>query len=207
MSLGSLNFDDISETDLNGLIEVGVPEGFKIEYKRELYGNSHNNKKEAFKDISSFANSFGGHLIIGIKEDNGIPIEITALQDINPDEEIQRFENLIRDGIEPRLTGVKIKAIPIKSGGHVIIIRIPRSWNPPHRVSAKNINRFYIRNSAGSHEVSVEELRTLFNLSATVHEKIQAFRKERLAILSADEGPMKIIHEGRLILHILHFAL
>ena len=37
MSLGTLNFDDISEGDLKELIDVGVPEGLKIDYKRDLY--------------------------------------------------------------------------------------------------------------------------------------------------------------------------
>ncbi len=203
MSLGTLNFDDISEGDLKELIDVGVPEGLKIDYKRDLYGTSDNDKKEALKDISSFANSFGGHLIIGMDENKGIPTEITGLHGINTDTEIQRLENLARDGIEPRITGLKIKPILLKSDKFVILIRIPKSWNPPHRVSARNVNRFYVRNSTGAHEVSVEELRSLFNLSASVHDRIQSFRRERLAILSADEGPMKIRHGGRLILHIV----
>lgn len=206
MSLGNLNFDDISLNDLKELINVGVPEGLNIDYKRDLYGNSDHDKKEVLKDISSFANSFGGHLIIGIAEANGVPIEIPGLQNINPDTEIQRIENLTRDGVEPRIMGLKIKAIQLESGNHVLIIRIPRSWNPPHRVRAQNINRFYIRNSGGTHEVSVEELRALFNLSASVHDRIHSFRRERLSILSADEGPMIIGHEGRLILHIVPFS-
>lgn len=46
MSLGNLNFDDISLNDLNELTNVGVPEGLNIDYKRDLYGNSDNDKKE-----------------------------------------------------------------------------------------------------------------------------------------------------------------
>ncbi len=206
MSLGNLNFDDISEDNLNELIDVGVPEGLNIDYKRDLYGNSNEDKKEALKDISSFANTFGGHLVIGIDEDNGIPNAIPGLYGINPDSEIQRLVNLTRDGIEPRITGLKIKAIKLDSGNFVILIRIPRSWNPPHRVSAYNINRFYVRNSSGVHEVSVEELRALFNLSASVRDRITAFRRERLAILSADESPIRIEHHGRLAIHIVPFS-
>lgn len=206
MSLGNLNFDDISVNDLNELINVGVPEGLNIDYKRNLYGNSDDDKKEVLKDISSFANSYGGHLIIGIEEANGIPIEIPGLQNINPDDEILRIVNLTRDGIEPRITGLKIKAIQLASGNHVLVIRIPRSWNPPHRVSARNTNRFYVRNSGGTHEVSVEELRALFNLSVSINDRIHSFRRERLSILSVDEGPMRIGHEGRLVLHIVPFS-
>ncbi len=209
MSLGNLNFDDISLNDLNELINIGVPEGPNIDYKRDLYGNSDEDKKELLKDVSSFANSFGGHLIIGMKEVNGVPTEISGLRNINPDQEILRITNLTRDGIEPRITGLKIKSIPLESNNYVLVIRIPRSWNPPHRVSARNINRFYIRNSGGTHEVSVDELRSLFIVSSSINDKIRAFRRERLSMLSVDEGPVKISHEehgGRLVLHIVPFS-
>ena len=206
MALGNLNFDEISLDDLEELIKTGIPEGLNIEYKRDLYGNSDNDKREALKDISSFGNSFGGHLIIGMTDIDGIPKELTGLQNDIPDIAIQRLENLARDGIEPRITGIRMKSISIDSGRYVIVIRIPRSWNPPHRVRVNNVNRFYIRNSAGAHEVSVEELRSLFTLSATIQDKILAFRRERLSKISANEGPIKIESEGRLILHIIPFS-
>ncbi len=54
MSLGNLNFDDISVNDLNELINVGVPEGLNIDYKRDLYGNLDEAKKELLKDALLF---------------------------------------------------------------------------------------------------------------------------------------------------------
>lgn len=163
-------------------------------------------REKLYKDISSFGNSFGGHLIIGMNAVKGIPRELTGLTNSNSDTEILKLENLVRDGIEPRITGIRMKSIPLDSGSFVILIRIPRSWNPPHRVRANNVNRFYVRNSAGVHEVSVEELRSLFSLSATVQDRIVAFRRERLSILSANEGPIKIESGGRLLLHVIPFS-
>ena len=206
MAIGNLNFDEISLDDLKELIKTEVPEGLNIEYKRELYGYSDNDKREALKDISSFGNSFGGHLIIGMTAIDGIPKELTGLQNDAPDIAIQRLENLARDGLEPRITGIRMKPISLDSGRYVVLIRIPRSWNPPHRVRANNVNRFYIRNSAGAHEVSVEELRSLFTFSVTVQDRILAFRRERLSKLSANEGPIKIESQGRLLLHIIPFS-
>jgi hypothetical protein len=203
MSIGNVNFDQIAEKDLTDHINVGVPEGLYIDYKRDLYGPSEGDKKEALKDISSFANSFGGHIIIGMEESNGIPTVLPGIKSGDPDKEILRLENLVRDGIEPRITGIKMRAINLSGGGFALIIRIPKSWNPPHRVSAKGVNRFYGRNSAGAHELSVEELRILFNLGANIHDRIRAFRIQRLGIISADEGPILIERGGRLILHVV----
>jgi hypothetical protein len=207
MSLGRLNFDQIAAPDLQSLIDTGVPEGLAIEYKAGLYGRNDAGVKEFLKDVSSFANTAGGHLIIGMDESDGFAVRIVPLTELNPDEEVLRLENLLRDGVEPRLSGARIRAVPIGTTGFVIVIRVPRSWNPPHRVSARNTNRFYIRNSAGSHEVSVEELRVLFNVSATVHDRIRAFRQERLAKISAGETPVALANElGKTVLHIVPFS-
>lgn len=46
MAIGNHNFDEITIDDLNELIEVGVPEGLNIEYKRDLYGESDGDKKK-----------------------------------------------------------------------------------------------------------------------------------------------------------------
>ena len=66
MSIARTNFDEVSEADLNDLIVADVPEGLAIEYKRDPYGFSDADKKEALKDITSFANAAGGHLVIGM---------------------------------------------------------------------------------------------------------------------------------------------
>jgi predicted HTH transcriptional regulator len=137
MSLSSISFDDISERDLRDQIQAGVPEGILVDYKRDLYGRSDADVKEFLKDVSSFANTAGSHLIIGIDEAAGVPTAIAALSGINPDQELQHLESLARDGLEPRVVGLRMKAVPISSGGFVIVLRIPKSWNPPHRVMAK----------------------------------------------------------------------
>ena len=206
MPITRTNFDDVDEADLVELLEVGVPEGLMIEYKRDVYGNSDAEKNEALKDISSFANSSGGHLIIGIAEADGVPTELGGLPGIDLDAEILRLENLLRDGIEPRIVGVRIRRISLATGESALILRIPRSWNPPHRVTARNVNRFYVRHSAGVHETSIEELRHLFLASADIEDRIRAFRADRLQRVAANQGGVPIANEGRLILHIVPFA-
>src|SRR5215204_4027733 len=106
MSLSNISFEDISERDLLDQIQAGVPEGPVVEYKRDMYGRADGD--EFLKDVSSFANTLGGHLIIGMDESAGIPNKISALTS-DPDQELQRLENLARDGIEPRIVGLRMK--------------------------------------------------------------------------------------------------
>jgi Putative DNA-binding domain len=203
MSIGRMNFDDISEADLNDLIQAGVPEGLVIDYKRDPYGSSDADKKEALKDITSFANSAGGHLIIGMEETNGVPTGLTGLPGVDPDALVNRLESLVRDGVEPRTVGVRMRAVGLKDGGVTLVIRVPRSWNPPHRVSSAGTNRFYVRNSGGAHEASVEELRVLFTLAADAQQRIKAFRSERIATIKAGQGPVLLPANGRLFVHLV----
>lgn len=206
MSIERADFDAISEADLQELIEAQVPEGHRIEYKRESYGNTDANKREFLKDISAFANSHGGHLLLGVEEKEGVAANLIGLKNGNSDTELQRLEQLAKGGVEPRIPGLRMKAIPLSSGNHVLILRIPRSWNPPHRVIAHGSNRFYLRHSAGVHEPNVEELRTLFTQSTSAIEQARLFRNERLASIQAGVGERPLANEGRFIFHIIPVA-
>ena len=190
MSIGRTNFEEISEADLNDLIQAGVPEGLAIEYKRDAYGNRDSDKKEALKDITAFANSAGGHLIIGMEETNGVPTGLLGLPGVDIDPLINRLESLVRDGVEPRMVGIRMRRVNLTGGASAVVIRIPKSWNPPHRVSTANTNRFYVRNSGGAHEASVEELRVLFTLAADAQERIKSFRSDRYHQRNRALGPV-----------------
>lgn len=204
MPFERIDFETLSETNLRDLVVAGTPEGRTIEFKRDNYGRSDADVREFLKDVSSFANTEGGHLIIGLNESNGCAHEICAITDETSDQALQRLESLIRDGIEPRIYGVRIKAIPIASGGFVAVVRVPRSWYPPHRVSARGSNRFFARNSSGVHEASVEELRMLFSFSATASDRMKQFRRERLSLIDSGETPVPLADDhGRLVLHII----
>jgi Schlafen, AlbA_2 len=204
MALSSLSFDDVSERDLLDQIQAGVPEGVLVDYKRDLYGRTDADVREYLKDISSFANTAGGHLILGMDEAAGIPTALAPLSG-DSDQELQRLENLARDGLEPRIVGLRMKAVLVTGGsGYAIVLRIPKSWNPPHRVAARNTNRIYGRNSAGAYEFSVEELRVVFTSAATALDRVRAFRAERLARIDAGEAIVPLAVDcGRLVVHLV----
>ncbi|WGR92055.1 hypothetical protein MTX20_28015 [Bradyrhizobium sp. ISRA435] len=133
----------------------------------------------------------------------GIATAITPLSG-DPDQDLQRLENLARDGIEPRISGLRMRALPISSGGYVVVLRIPKSWTPPHRVSARNSNRIYGRNSAGAYEFSIDELRVIFTSSAAVLDRVRAFRAERLARIASGDAIVPLVqNRGRLVVHLV----
>lgn len=207
MSLFNKPLESIKERDLQELLDNKVSEIRKtIEYKRSLPGNSDREKKEFLFDVSSFANTIGGDLIYGIKEKQGVPVEVCGLQGYDPDKEILRLESIIRSGIAPRIYGVSSQPIPLEASGVVIIIRTPRSYALPHMVTFKGCSKFYSRNSGGKHPLDVSELRRLFALSETTAERIRVFRLERLGKIVSGETPVLLEKVPKIVLHIIPFG-
>lgn len=193
----------ITEDDLQTL---ETPEGKTIDYKESLPGNTYDDKKEFLADVSSFANASGGYLIIGIREENGVPVDVCGLSGIDPDAEILRLENMIRDNIEPRIPGVSMWPVPLSTSNVAIIVRIPHSWAQPHVVNYQRHWRFYSRNSAGKYPLDVAEVRTAFALSETMTERIRLFRTERLGKIVAEETPVTVGNNAKIVLHIIPFG-
>lgn len=203
MLLNGKLIDDVIESDLQTLIDNQVFEKKTIEYKRELKCNKDSDKKEFIHDVSSFANASGGHLIFGVKEDQGVPIEISGLEINDVDKEKLRLEDIIRNGIAPRIPVYTIHPIALRNGKYVIIIDIPRSFALPHMVTFQNSSRFYSRNSAGKYQLDINELRTAFTVSQTLVDQIRDFRRERLSMIISDETPVVLIKDAKLVLHLV----
>jgi enamine deaminase RidA (YjgF/YER057c/UK114 family) len=128
---------------------------------------------------------------------------LTGLFLSDTDAEKLRIDNIIRDGISPRIQGIGIEPVKLKNGNVALIIYIPQSWSSPHMVSFKSSSRFYARNSAGKYQLDVQEIRQAFLLSETALEKIRNFRLERIAKISASELPIQLTSNIKIIAHIL----
>ena len=199
------NVNEITKDDLQALIDNSKLEGKTIEYKQSLPDNSDSDKKEFLADISSFSNASGGDLIYGITEDRdkGVPKKLEGLTIENIDREINRLESMIRDGIEPRISGIVHKPINLSNSKVALIIRIPRSWNSPHRVSFKGQDKFYTRSAKGKYPMDVTELRIAFNLSETITERIRRFREDRISKIFANETPVPFYDTAKIVLHLI----
>ncbi|MBA7514847.1 hypothetical protein ES705_06882 [subsurface metagenome] len=153
--------EEISISDLEALIENSVKESRTIEYKEILNLSSSDEKKKFLKQVSSFANASGGDIIFGIrtsKTDKRKPEVITGTTISSEDAKLLQINNIIRTGLQPRITEPKIQFIPFQDELYFIVIRVKRSFLSPHRVSIEGYNKFYSRGAAGKFEMSVEQL-------------------------------------------------
>ena len=63
-----------------------------------------------------------------VAEEEGVPIDVPGLAGIDADAEIRRLDSIVRDGVDPRIPVVRIRAIVGFAGGPVLIFQIPQCW-------------------------------------------------------------------------------
>jgi len=189
--------------DIKIIVQDKIPESRTLDYKRDLPPQTDGGNKELLKDISAFANTFGGYLIYGIEEKEGAPTEILGV-DVNDFDVLkQRFENLLRTGVDPVIRGVDYCAIDISNSKKIVVIKIPRSIARPHVVKIKEHFRFYGRNPSGVHQLEIEDLRRAFLESETFVTKIKNFRSDRLSAISTNETFMPLPSGAKIVLHLI----
>ena len=133
----------------------------------------------------------------------GIPENADGLESINADSEILRLESSIRTGIDPRVPGVRTKAIEGFPKGPVLVMWIPKSWSSPHMVIYKNHSRFYSRSSNGKYPLDVTEIRSAITLSESLPDKIRRLRDDRIARIVADETPVSLEARPKVVVQVV----
>jgi hypothetical protein len=199
------NLEQITNEDLQALIDNAVLERRTLDYKQSLPRRTDSSKKEFLADVSSFANAAGGDLIYGISQDSetGKPRELIGLLVKNVDQEILRLDNLIRNGIDPRIPSVEIQPCPLSNSRVALIIRVKKSWISPHRVIFGGHDKFYSRSSNGKYPLDVTELRTAFAVASSNVEKVKKFREERISRIFANETPLPFFETAKIVAHII----
>ena len=205
--------DQIDAADIRSLLTSHVPEGERMEFKRELPGKGTSNrdpwmlgqmtigrhaKDQILKEVVSFANAYGGALVLGIAEDrNATPPVAKAICAIPKCEELaERFRLIFRDRVEPKLPSCDIQAVVT---GHadegVVVFRIPgRSRLAPHRIKGTWICP--VRRWDRSEEMSMRQIqdmtlnvtRGLERLDKKLRKRAARFEKEFKRLTSPDNA-------------------
>lgn len=180
-------------------------EARRIDYKTQV-GNSDEAKREFLADVSSFANASGGDLLIGVEDTGGAASGLPGVPEADADHDILRLENIIRDGIDPRVPGLETHPVGLGNGRSVLVLRVPRSWAAPHMVTFRGLSRFFSRNSAGKYQLDVGEIRAAFVGAESARERLRSLRRERLARIVADDVVATPAGRGKLVLHLFPFS-
>lgn len=183
------NIDSLTFEDVEWLIDNKVTEDQRLEYKREVWGNSEASKKEMLKDIVSMANRYGGYIIIGLDEgDNNEAVSFSNV----PDAEARKDEILssLFANTQPRLQSIKIKILT-KENVTIMAISIPNSFRKPHMITFSGINQFWIRHDRQKMPMSIDEIQgSIINTSNTTKDIQSSFViQKRIIELQSNNQP------------------
>ena len=125
---------DVTSVDLQELLTEGAVENVRLEFKREVPG-----KDETLKKLSSFANTFGGYLVIGA-EDRNSDGRLTGLPGVD---EVPGFKQRIvqwcYDAASPPIEPFVSQPLPAPGNENKMcyVIYIPESEEAPHFLNSR----------------------------------------------------------------------
>ena len=166
--------DEIGTADIQALIDLEVPEGEQIDFKKEppgergkpdpwMNGGKMVNyaKDRILKEVVAFANAYGGVLVIGIDESDTKPAVAARIAPVPRCVELAESLKLVfRDRVEPQLARVEIVGIETKSDGSgVVVIRVGKSRLAPHRITRTLICP--VRRGDRSEEMRMREIQDM----------------------------------------------
>jgi hypothetical protein len=121
----------------------------------------------------------------------------------NTEAQVRRLEDLLRNGVSPRISGLQFKVVGGFANGPIIILRVPRSWHGPHMVTLGTKPAFFSRSANGKFPLDLKQIRFAFanneNLTATV----RSFLEGRIGKILADDTPVPLAPNPKTVLHVL----
>lgn len=162
-------------------------EGLRVEYKRTLDENVRRNLP---KVLSSFANSLGGLIVIGVNATNGVP-QLPIEGFAAPEEELAlTVENICLQGINPPVAP-RITIVPSDTADHIfLVIEVDESWDAPHAI--ENSKRVYVRTGNAANPYDLAEVDLIIELikrregPSSRRERIMALAHERARTVVPD---------------------
>ena len=198
--------NDITEYDLQSLVDQKENEGRNLDYKKTLILGNPRFAEELRKDVSAFANSAGGDLVFGISEQGGTPQALCGF-DLGSST-AEQYQNglieILQSRIKPRIQGIAIRMLSISNGKSVAIVRIPKSFARPHQIEVGSKDfQFWFRHDRTNQRMDVDELRTVILSSDTLTERLRSFRIERIGNVLSGQTPIALLDCTKIVMHLV----
>jgi hypothetical protein len=196
------HLNQLDETKLQQVCNESTSESLTLEFKRELPSKEKSDKVEFIKDVTALANAEGGDIVYGIAEKGGTALRLHPITGTTSDAEMRRLGQILDGGVEPRITGVHFQEVAV-NGGFILVLRIPQSYDGPHRIIQDNDGRFVLRTKTHTSDMSYSQLKAAFDRTATLTDRAKSFRAERLNAIRQGLTPKPVMPGPLCVVHII----
>src|SRR6185312_8967727 len=166
-----------SVSDLQSIVSNAITEGVTLEYKASKI-LSDRESSVICKAVTAFANSTGGHLIIGIESKNGKPLRLDGGV-AGPSQEDWLYQ-IVNVKTYPPVENIEVTEISEASGSYYVIA-VPASVYAPHQSDDR---KYYKRR--GSHSEPMEH----YEIEDVRNRPKQSILPLRIALCTRDQLAM-----------------
>ena len=160
---------------ISEFLELGVYESNSLDFKRDPWAKN----SEFAKDITAFANTSGGKILLGVDQTaDGQIGEVVGLDEQSVDKLVHKFSSWLRECVEPSLDSVVSFCPETVRDRMCIVVDILESPAAPHRAicSSSKVNRnFYYRSQNDCVPADIEKVRDMFRTDLRVSDRIFDF--------------------------------
>lgn len=178
------DLSQLTEAHLRALIEGQVREDDDLDFKSERYGGSDGQKRELAADVAAMANHRGGVIVIGIRDENDVAVELTPVE--LADGEEGRLLQIGAGNITPHVP-FDVHVVPSEKDGKRVYyaLVVPPSPLRPHAVRKDNDLRYPRRDGSSTRWLAEAEIadmyRNRFRMAEDQMSRIEPIVKDGLA--------------------------
>jgi hypothetical protein len=191
-ALLSTSLDDMQYQHLESLVTNHVSEAFDLDFKETLYGNGDKDRRELATDVAALANTAGGLLVLGIKEDRQARAAAAPGVAVS-DSEITRILQIVGSLVVPLPV---FEPLPIRKPGETghgfLVVAVTRSSLAPHAVIVNQALRYPRRNGTITRYLAEPEVASAYRerLEGAQRQAARAEQVEQEAMSQLDiSGP------------------
>jgi hypothetical protein len=182
--------EEVEEEHLARLVDGAVREDADVDFKQERYGNSDSEKRELAGDIAAMANDRGGLIVVGVRDENDVAVELTPVELVDGEE--ARIRQIAAGNIAPHVAfAVRVvHAHADPATGYYLLI-VPPSTVRPHAVRQDRNLRYPRRDGTTTRWLSEAEVadayRDRFSVATSQTARVESVMEEGLGAMDLTE--------------------
>jgi predicted HTH transcriptional regulator len=159
----------ISSTDILELVLRRTREDAFIEFKEVLFRADYTREKleqekdDFARDVVAFANAQGGHILVGIKEQDECASELKAMDSYQASQIVKIARDTAIQRVKPNVH-MEVDQVAMKEDRSewIVVAFIPESENKPHMWAYSDGMRFVIRDNNRKRTMAHDEVKGMF---------------------------------------------